>query len=70
MDGVDGLEEARRKCTHEAKTFFHRWENESDLGSQLILESVNDAIDEYYEVEEEEEEVLEFEADDSILEDD
>jgi len=51
-------EEAKRKCTHEVKALFHRWEEESDLESQEILNCVSDAIDEYYE-----EDVVEFEAD-------
>jgi len=49
---VDEEEDAKRKCTHEVKALFHRWEEESDLGSNEILECVSDAIDEYYEEEE------------------
>jgi len=45
---IDSEEEAKRKCIHEAKAFFFRWEEESDLESQAILTCVSDAIDEYY----------------------
>ncbi len=62
---LDGKEESKRKCTHELKALFHRWEEESDLDSEEIMGSVGDAIDEYYE-----EDVVEFEADPSMLEDD
>ncbi len=44
----DSEEEATRKCIHEAKAFFYRWEEESDLESQSILNCVSNAIDEYY----------------------
>ena len=54
---VDSEEEAKRKCTHEVKNLFHRWEEESDLESQDILNCVSEAIDEYYE-----EEVVEFDS--------
>jgi hypothetical protein len=49
---VDEEEDAKRKCTHEVKALFHRWEEESDLDSNEILECVSEAIDEYYEEEE------------------
>ena len=49
---VDEQEDAKRKCTHEVKALFHRWEEESDLDSNEILECVSEAIDEYYEEEE------------------
>jgi hypothetical protein len=49
---IDSEEEARRKCIHEAKAFFYRWEEESDLESQAILNCVSDAIEEYYEEDE------------------
>ena len=47
-----------RKCTHEIKALFHRWEEESDLNSEQIVECVNDAVQEYYD-----EEVVDFESD-------
>ena len=62
---LDGKGESKRKCTHELKALFHRWEEESDLESEEIMECLSDAIDEYYE-----EDVVEFEADPSLLEDD
>lgn len=46
-----------RKCTHEIKALFHRWEEESDLESDEILDCVSDAIEEYYN-----EEVVEFDS--------
>jgi len=46
------------KCRHEIKALFHRWEEESDLESNEILECVSNAIDEYYE-----EDTIEFESD-------
>ncbi len=49
---VDEEEDAKRKCTHEVKALFHRWEEESDLDSNEILECVSEAVDEYYEEEE------------------
>lgn len=56
-------EVAKRQCTHEVKALFHRWEEESDLDSQQILECVSEAIDEYYE-----EDTIEFESDISLEE--
>lgn len=54
---IDPEEDAKRKCTHEIKALFHRWEEESDLDSQEILDCVSEAIDEYYD-----EEVVEFDS--------
>jgi O6-methylguanine-DNA--protein-cysteine methyltransferase len=54
---IDSEEDAKRKCTHEIKALFHRWEEESDLDSQEILDCVSEAIDEYYD-----EEVVEFDS--------
>ena len=48
-------EQARRQCTHEIKAMFHRWEEESDLDSEQILECMADAVNEYYE-----EEIVDF----------
>ena len=58
MSDFDKLEdEAKRKCTGEFIAFLKRWELESDLESQDILNCVSEAIDEMYE---EEEETVEF----------
>jgi len=58
MSVFDELDdEAKRKCTGEFISFLKRWELESDLESQDILNCVSDAIDEMYE---EEEETVEF----------
>ncbi len=61
---IDDEESARRKCTHEIKALLHRWEEESDLEDEQILECVSDAIDEYYE-----EDVVEFDSDISVSDD-
>lgn len=50
--------EAERQCTHELKTFLHRWEEESDLEQEDILQCLSKALDEYYG-----EDVIEFESD-------
>lgn len=60
MSLMDKLEdEAKKKCTTEFCSFLKRWELESDLESQDILNCVSNAIDELYE---EEEEVIEFDS--------
>jgi len=61
-------DEAKLKCTNEFISFLKRWELESDLESQEILNCVSDAIDECYE-EGEEEEIIEFRPDTSLGED-
>ena len=48
--------EAFRQCTHEVKTLLHRWEEESDLHQEDILECVREALREYYN-----EDVIDFE---------
>ena len=48
---------AKRKLIHELKNTFHRWEEESDLEQQDILDCVSDALNEYYK-----EDVIEFES--------
>jgi len=62
---IDGPEESpKRKCTIEAKCLLNRWECESDLESQEIVDAVNEAIEEYYELGDyEEEEFIEFDPD-------
>jgi hypothetical protein len=56
--------EAERQCTHELKTYLHRWEEESDLEQDEILTCLNRALDEYYG-----EDVVEFECDFNLDED-
>ena len=51
------MSEASRQCTHEIKALVHRWEEESDLEQQDILDCVSDALNEYYQ-----EDVIEFES--------
>ena len=51
------MSEASRQCIHELKALFHRWEEESDLEQDDILDCVKDALNEYYQ-----EDVIEFES--------
>lgn len=63
-------DEAKLKCTNEFISFLKRWEAESDLDSNEILNCVSEAVDHCYEeVEDEEEEVIEFKPDKSLGED-
>jgi hypothetical protein len=58
------MSEASRQCIHELKALFHRWEQESDLEQDDILDCAKDALNEYYE------DVIEFESDIDLEEDD
>ncbi len=51
------MSQASRQCIHELKALFHRWEEESDLEQDDILDCVKDALNEYYQ-----EDVIEFES--------
>ena len=51
------MSEASRQCIHEIKALIHRWEQESDLEQEDILDCVKDALNEYYE------DIIEFESD-------
>ena len=51
------MSQASRQCIHELKALFHRWEEESDLEQQDILDCVSDALNEYYD-----EDVIEFDS--------
>ena len=42
------MSEASRQCIHEMKALFHRWEQESDLVKEDILNCLSEALDEYY----------------------
>ena len=59
------MSEASRQCIHELKALFHRWEEESDLEQEDILDCVKDALNEYYQ-----EDVIEFEGDIDLEEED
>ena len=48
-------ETPQRKCTVEFKVHLHRWQKESDLEPQELIDAVEDAISEYFEIEDEEE---------------
>ena len=50
--------EAERQCTHGTENLLHRWEEESDLEQEDILQCLSKALDEYYG-----EDVIEFESD-------
>tara|TARA_R110000851_G_scaffold144169_1_gene283251 strand:- start:222 stop:398 length:177 start_codon:yes stop_codon:yes gene_type:complete len=52
------MSQASRQCIHELKALFHRWEEESDLEQEDILDCAKDALNEYYD-----EDVIEFESD-------
>ena len=52
-------DDAKRKCIHEIKALIHRWAgDESDLEDGDVVECLTEAVNEYYE-----EEVVEFESD-------
>ncbi len=59
------MSQASRQCIHELKALFHRWEEESDLEQDDILDCVKDALNEYYQ-----EDVIEFESDIDLEEED
>lgn len=57
-------ESPQRKCTVEFKVHIHRWQEETDMEPQEIVDAIHDAIEEYFELdEEEEEEFIEFDPD-------
>lgn len=60
-------ETPQRKCTVEFKVHIHRWQEESELEPQEIVDAINDAINEYFEVEEED--AIEFDSDIELGED-
>ena len=39
---------AKRKLIHELKNTFHRWEEESDLSDDAIIDAGKKALREYY----------------------
>ena len=51
------MSEGSRQCIHEMKALFYRWEQESDLIQQDILDCMSDALNEYYE-----EDIINFES--------
>ena len=56
---------AKRKLIHELKNTFHRWEQESDLSDESIIDAGKKALREYYD-----EEIIVFDSDIEFLEDD
>jgi KaiC/GvpD/RAD55 family RecA-like ATPase len=55
----------KRKLIHELKNTFHRWEQESDLSDEAIIDAGKKALREYYD-----EEIIVFDSDIEFLEDD
>ena len=51
------MTEAQRQLANELKSILHRWEDESDLDDQAMLESVKLMIDDFFD-----EEVVDFES--------
>lgn len=47
-------ETPQRKCTVEFKVHIHRWQKESDLEPQEIVDAIEEAIKEYFELGDEE----------------
>ena len=47
-------ESPSRKCTVEFKMHIHRWHEETDLEPQELVDSINEAIAEYFELEDDE----------------
>ena len=57
-------EEAKRKCIHEVKNLIYRWSKESDLDDAQIVKCMVAASREYFD-----EDVIEFESDMNLEED-
>lgn len=58
-------ETPQRKCTVEFKVHLHRWQEESELEPQEIVDAVEDAIHEYFDIEDEVEGIS-FEQDEAL----
>ena len=58
----------QRKCTVEFKVHIHRWQQESELEPQEIVDAIEDAIEEYFDLGEEVEdrEVMSFEPEEDM----
>jgi hypothetical protein len=58
----------QRKCTVEFKVHLHRWQQESELEPQEIVDAVEEAIEEYFELgdEVEDREEISFEPDEKL----
>lgn len=55
---------AKRKLIHELKNTFHRWEEESDLFDDSIIDACKKALREYYD-----EQVITFDSDIELVDD-
>lgn len=67
---MSAYESPQRKCTVEFKVHIHRWQEETDMEPQEIVDAINDAIEEYFDLGEEvEEDEIEFRPDTSLGED-
>ena len=58
-------ETPQRKCTVEFKVHLHRWQEESELEPQEIVDAVEDALHEYFDIEDEVEGIS-FEQDEAL----
>lgn len=58
----------QRKCTVEFKVHIHRWQQESELEPQEIVDAIEEAIEEYFDLGEEVEdgEVISFEPEEDM----
>ena len=60
-------ESPQRKCTVEFKVHIHRWQEESELEPQEIIDAIEDAIEEYFELGGDEEgDIIGFEPDGTL----
>lgn len=60
-------ESPQRKCTVEFKVHIHRWQEESELEPQEIIDAIEDAIEEYFELGDDEEgDAIGFEPDETL----
>lgn len=68
---MSAYESPQRKCTVEFKVHIHRWQEETDMEPQEIVDAINEAIEEYFDLGEEveEEETIEFDSDIDLVED-
>ena len=52
-----------RKCTVEFKVHIHRWQEESELEPQEIIDAIDEAVEEYFELKNEDEDEVQFDSD-------
>ena len=59
----DAIEVASDDFKRDVLFLFNRWVNESDLKTEDVAKAMVDAVDEYYEIEEDTDTDIEFESD-------